>query len=336
MAVFSPFRPSNTPRVYGGFPGRGPHPRGGHGGTTIAENGARSRSSSPYRPPGTAHDPRSFGDRGGRFPLHGQSGTGTIGMKWTAWMNSPRRSRGAMAGEKVMIPAFAVGRTQEMIYSLHLLAKDGRLPADMPVFVDILSAIQATEIFHKSASIWMRKRMRCCERRGSAETAQLRFTLSTQESMEINGFTVGRCDLRQRNGERKPDQTPPPPQPLAKRCRALSLSNFGEGTDGPKTRRRRRKGQDLQRGGRRRFSRSTAFPPTRDRASSSNGLAVSGQCGKCGCSRRVQRPAGPGRTLMELRPRFPIISKKSHWRRDEACSRGPPPRRRSRGSTGDS
>ena len=31
--------------------------------------------------------------------------------------------------EKVIIPAFAVERTQEMIYSLHLLAKDGRLPA---------------------------------------------------------------------------------------------------------------------------------------------------------------------------------------------------------------
>ena len=52
-------------------------------------------------------------------------------------------------GEKVIIPAFAVERTQEMIYSLHLLAKEGRLPADMPVFVDSPLAIQATEIFRR-------------------------------------------------------------------------------------------------------------------------------------------------------------------------------------------
>ena len=46
--------------------------------------------------------------------------------------------------EKVIIPAFAVERTQEMIYTLHLLAKDGRLPADMPVFVDSPLAIDVT------------------------------------------------------------------------------------------------------------------------------------------------------------------------------------------------
>jgi metallo-beta-lactamase family protein len=39
-------------------------------------------------------------------------------------------------GEKVIIPAFAVERTQEMIYCLHLLAREGRLPADMPIYID--------------------------------------------------------------------------------------------------------------------------------------------------------------------------------------------------------
>ncbi|MDO9209989.1 MAG: MBL fold metallo-hydrolase, partial [Deltaproteobacteria bacterium] len=50
-------------------------------------------------------------------------------------------------GEKVIIPAFAVERTQEIIYSLHLLAKEGRLPADVPVYLDSPLAIRATEIF---------------------------------------------------------------------------------------------------------------------------------------------------------------------------------------------
>ena len=51
--------------------------------------------------------------------------------------------------EKVIIPAFAVERAQEIIYSLYLLSKDGRLPPDMPVYLDSPLAIQATEIFRR-------------------------------------------------------------------------------------------------------------------------------------------------------------------------------------------
>lgn len=52
-------------------------------------------------------------------------------------------------GEKVVIPAFAVERSQQLIYSLFLLRKQGRLPADMPVYLDSPLAIRATEIFRK-------------------------------------------------------------------------------------------------------------------------------------------------------------------------------------------
>ncbi len=51
--------------------------------------------------------------------------------------------------EKVIIPSFAVERAQEVIYSLYLLSKDGRLPKDMPVYLDSPLAIQATEIFRR-------------------------------------------------------------------------------------------------------------------------------------------------------------------------------------------
>jgi metallo-beta-lactamase family protein len=90
-------------------------------------------------------------------------------------------------GEKVIIPAFAVGRTQEMIYSLHLLAKDGRLPADMPVFVDSPLAIQATEIFRESRE-YMDAETNALLANGEdpLKLPQLRYTPSTQESMEIN------------------------------------------------------------------------------------------------------------------------------------------------------
>lgn len=54
--------------------------------------------------------------------------------------------------EKVIIPAFAVERTQEILYSLHLLLRDGQLPKDMPVYLDSPLAIKATEIFRRYVS----------------------------------------------------------------------------------------------------------------------------------------------------------------------------------------
>lgn len=49
-------------------------------------------------------------------------------------------------GGRVIIPAFSVGRTQEIVYSLHKLANTGLLP-DVPVFVDSPLAVNVTEIF---------------------------------------------------------------------------------------------------------------------------------------------------------------------------------------------
>jgi metallo-beta-lactamase family protein len=90
-------------------------------------------------------------------------------------------------GEKVIIPAFAVERTQEIIYSLHLLAKDGRLPADMPVFLDSPLAIRATEIFRNYTEYFdeaTKKLMQNGE--DPLSLPQLRFTETTEESMAIN------------------------------------------------------------------------------------------------------------------------------------------------------
>ena len=47
---------------------------------------------------------------------------------------------------KVIIPAFSVGRTQEIVYMLDQLANEGKLPP-IPVYVDSPLAINVTEIF---------------------------------------------------------------------------------------------------------------------------------------------------------------------------------------------
>jgi metallo-beta-lactamase family protein len=47
---------------------------------------------------------------------------------------------------KVIIPAFAVGRTQEIVYSLHQMIESHQLPS-VPVYVDSPLAVNATDIF---------------------------------------------------------------------------------------------------------------------------------------------------------------------------------------------
>jgi metallo-beta-lactamase family protein len=47
---------------------------------------------------------------------------------------------------KLIIPAFSVGRTQEIVYALNKLWNHGRLPA-LPVFVDSPLAVDATDVY---------------------------------------------------------------------------------------------------------------------------------------------------------------------------------------------
>lgn len=90
-------------------------------------------------------------------------------------------------GEKVIIPAFAVERSQQIIYTLYLLAKQGKLPADMPVFLDSPMAIRATEVFKKHPDYADEQTQRLMESGESPyDLPNLKYTLSTEESQAIN------------------------------------------------------------------------------------------------------------------------------------------------------
>jgi metallo-beta-lactamase family protein len=52
----------------------------------------------------------------------------------------------AERGGKIIIPAFAVGRTQRITYMLHKLYDQNRIP-DIPIFIDSPMACNATEVF---------------------------------------------------------------------------------------------------------------------------------------------------------------------------------------------
>jgi metallo-beta-lactamase family protein len=49
-------------------------------------------------------------------------------------------------GGKVIVPAFAVGRTQELVYNLNQMMEDGDVPR-VPVYVDSPLAVNATQVF---------------------------------------------------------------------------------------------------------------------------------------------------------------------------------------------
>ncbi len=56
--------------------------------------------------------------------------------------------RGCARGAKMIIPAFSVGRTQEIVYVLHNLSVQGKID-HLPVFVDSPLSVNVTEVFRK-------------------------------------------------------------------------------------------------------------------------------------------------------------------------------------------
>lgn len=59
----------------------------------------------------------------------------------------------AARGGRVLIPAFAVGRTQELIYDLHSLAREGAIPS-VPIYIDSPLAIDTTSVFEMHPDIF--------------------------------------------------------------------------------------------------------------------------------------------------------------------------------------
>src|SRR5882762_248041 len=60
-------------------------------------------------------------------------------------------NRTAGRGGKIIVPAFAVGRTQQLVLVLHELANQNRIPR-IPLFVDSPLAVNVTEAFRKNSA----------------------------------------------------------------------------------------------------------------------------------------------------------------------------------------
>ncbi|MBN1828193.1 MAG: MBL fold metallo-hydrolase [Deltaproteobacteria bacterium] len=88
--------------------------------------------------------------------------------------------------EKVIIPAFALERTQEILYLLGQFHRSGQL-REVPVYLDSPLAIKATEIFRKHKDYYDEgARAIVAEGFDPFDMPTLKFTLSTEESIAIN------------------------------------------------------------------------------------------------------------------------------------------------------
>jgi metallo-beta-lactamase family protein len=89
-------------------------------------------------------------------------------------------------GEKVIIPAFALERTQEILYLLGEFSRDGILP-DIPVYLDSPLAIKATQIFRKNKRYYDEEARAIVEQGFDPfDMPNLHFTPTTEESIAIN------------------------------------------------------------------------------------------------------------------------------------------------------
>ena len=92
----------------------------------------------------------------------------------------------AARGGKLIIPAFAVGRTQEIVYELTQLAHSGRI-GDVPIYVDSPLAVNATSVFQRHPECFDAETREILRRQEDPFGLQrLRYVRTVAESMELN------------------------------------------------------------------------------------------------------------------------------------------------------
>jgi metallo-beta-lactamase family protein len=99
----------------------------------------------------------------------------------------------ARDGGNVLIPAFAIGRTQDLLYHLGEFYQAGQLPQTQ-VFLDSPMAIAATEVHQRHAQVFnheARAAMRANGRSAQEFLPPLRFVRTVEESMALNRITGG-------------------------------------------------------------------------------------------------------------------------------------------------
>ncbi len=91
----------------------------------------------------------------------------------------------AARGGRVLIPAFAVGRTQELVYDLHQLRRDGRIP-EIPIFIDSPLATNATAVFAMHPETYDQSEELVRRTPDLFDFPMVQFTRDVNESKKLN------------------------------------------------------------------------------------------------------------------------------------------------------
>lgn len=118
----------------------------------------------------------TYGDR-----LHGDMATSKDRLKEVIVRTAER-------GGKVLIPAFSLERTQQLVYDMHLLWDAKEIPA-LPIVIDSPLASKVTEVFQKHPECFDAEMFRdfLSRAHNPFQFSLVRYTDSAEESKALNG-----------------------------------------------------------------------------------------------------------------------------------------------------
>lgn len=98
-------------------------------------------------------------------------------------------NRTVKRGGKILIPAFALERTQEVVYHLHLLMMQNRIP-EIPIFVDSPLATNVTEVFKAHPECFDDETYKefIQNNKNPFGFGRLKYTANVEDSKRLNNF----------------------------------------------------------------------------------------------------------------------------------------------------
>jgi metallo-beta-lactamase family protein len=96
--------------------------------------------------------------------------------------------RVAGRGGKLLIPAFALGRIQELIYSLHALFRRGEIPG-VPIYVDSPLGLDATAVFRIHPEVFDHREQLINQTNYLFDFPLVHYVRDVAESKKLNGLS---------------------------------------------------------------------------------------------------------------------------------------------------
>jgi metallo-beta-lactamase family protein len=93
--------------------------------------------------------------------------------------------RTAARGGKLLIPAFALGRVQEIVYGLHQLWRARRIP-EVPIYIDSPLAVETTTVFRMHPEIFDKREKLVAEGARLFDFPLVRYIRGVAESKALN------------------------------------------------------------------------------------------------------------------------------------------------------